>query len=164
MIRTFLLVVLLGLVLGGIVGYFLQQKWVTFEAPDKSFTASFFETKPLQMAIPRNSKQVFAEDELLRVYSIRTPLGIDEINKFETLTTASADEDWFQYTLKETKGTLLSGTKEDFMIEMPEGIYLRGRILFAPNGQGLFKIFVLRKSLEELDYPSAVRFLYGIKF
>lgn len=162
--KPFIFIVLLGLGLGGFAAFYLKPKWAEFRPVDRSFTAQFYEQRPVQIAFPKPDKYSFVLDDLVKVYSVKTPRGVDEINKFENINSPAADEDWFQATLRETKAQLLSGNKDDFTAQLPEGVFLRGRFLIAPEGKGLYKIFVIRSSEDELLLPSSVRFLYGIKF
>jgi len=116
------------------------------------------------MSMPKPQKYTFAKDDLLKVYSSRTPRGLDEINRLDEFTSAQADVDWFDATVRETKARLITGNAGDFSLELAEGMFLRGRVFFSPDGKGLYKVFVIRGTSEDLESPSVVRFLYGVDF
>lgn len=154
----------LGIGFGAVAGWWLKPVWSNYSAPDSAFAAEF-RTNPIQMGFPKPREYDFAEDDMLQIYSVKDKRGIDEINRLDNITSAQADQEWFEQTVKQTGATLLEGNKDDFSLHITESdVYLRGRIIFAERGKGIYKIFIIRGSRVELGDLDSIRFLYGIKF
>lgn len=163
-IKNLLLLILLGGILGGALGLWYRTPWRSYEPPDRAFSCEFRQN-PIQMGFPKPKEFTFVRDDSIKIYSYKGEFGIDEINRFDVLESAEAQEQWFEVTVKQSGGTLLKGSKDDFTLLLPaEGAYFRGRIVYAPDGRGIYKIFSVRGSAEELSTLETERFLFGLKF
>lgn len=163
-IRYAFLTILGGILIGALTGWWIRPEWVIFAPPDTAFKSEF-RAKPIQMGFPKPAEYSFTGDDMLQIYSLKDNRGIDEINRMDDITSPQADQEWFEMTVRQTGAKILEGNKKDFSIYIPESdAYLRGRIVFADRGKGIYKIFIVRGSQVELTDLESVRFLYGIKF
>lgn len=164
LIKQIFLLILASVATGGALGFWYMPRWVKYTSPDGAFTNDF-RNNPIQMGLPKPADYTFVKDDSLKIYSLKMNNGIDEINRLDVLESATANEDWFNKTLSQTGGLLLEGNSADFILDLQkEQAFLRGRIIFAPHGKGIYKIFIVRASLEELKTLDSERFLYSLNF
>ena len=164
LLKQILLLVGGSVALGAAFGFWFMPRWVQYVAPDEAFFCEFRQ-KPVNMGFPKPVEYVFVKDDSLKIYTLKWDLGIDEINRLDVLESPNANQEWFEKTIAQTKGSLIKGDADDFSVKLPsDEIYLRGRIVYAPGGKGIYKIFVVRGSAEELESLDSERFLYGLKF
>lgn len=159
-------IILASLIVGSALGFWWQPRWHAYKPADAAFSAEFRE-KPIQMGIPKPAEFNFVKDDSLKIYSLKGEFGIDEINRLDVLENPDADARWFEQTVKQSGGKVLAGSKDDFVLELQmegETVYLRGRIVYAPGGRGVYKIFIIRESQEKLSTLESERFLYSLKF
>lgn len=164
MLKQILWLILGSVLVGAFLGYWYRTPWFDYKSPDGKFRCEF-RREPIQMTFPKPDNYEFTADGSLKIYSAKGDFGVDEINRFDHLASPHAAADWFHLTVDGTGGELLAGNEDDFTLYLPkEQLYLRGRIIYDPTGSGIYKIFSVRPSKQELTALDTERFLFGVQF
>lgn len=159
-LKLVLLVGAAGVAVGVAGGRLFAPRWHDYAAPEGDFRAEF-PVKPVSFHAPAPEEW---PGQTMLVVTSKTPGGANEITRIGEARRADDDRRWMELTLTKINAERAEGDPGDFTAHLPaDDVWLRGRVIFSPGGGRLYRVIVLRKTREELAWPSAVRFLYGVK-
>lgn len=160
--------VILTLVLAIGIGWFFGSRQVVklyqWESPDMDIKG-YFTNDPIE------SYQTFLEDYAsATMFSAvsRHPRGLDEIDRLE-VKKSEAGQLLFKDMSKPANIKVVRDDINDFLLEITddkstetlESGFIRGRIFFQPTGKYLYRVWIIRDSIEETEMPSAKKIIFG---